>query len=110
MKQDILFTKLLLALQESHAQLASLYPFLCALATTLINVYIIGTVLCSLYRANGHIVEVTTEAGSAPPCTNNGREYDNSMIDGQTGSLTLPSRLKCAQLGRLYNYMCSCSV
>ena len=78
--------------------MASLYLFLCALATTLINVHIIvGTVLCSLYRAsyNGHIVQVTTEAGSASACTNNGREY-NYMINGKTGSMSRLCQYVCA--------------
>ena len=91
MKQDILFYKTFASTTGVTCYMASLYPFLCALTTTLINVHIVGTVLCSLYRANGHIVQVTTEAGSASACTNNGREYNNIMIDGQTCSLTLPS-------------------
>ena len=57
MKQDVLFYKTF----ASTTGVTCSSPFLCALATTLINVHIIVTVMCSLYRANGHIVQVTTQ-------------------------------------------------
>ena len=41
----------------------------------------------SIELANGHIVQVTIEAGSASACTNNGREY-NYMINEKTGSMS----------------------
>ena len=43
--------------------------------------------IVSIELANGHIVQVTIEAGSASACTNNGREY-NCMINGKTGSMS----------------------
>ena len=43
--------------------------------------------IVSIELANGHIVQVTIEAGSASACTNNGREY-NYMIKGKTGSMS----------------------
>ena len=46
--------------------MASPDPFLCALATTLIMCA--GTVWCSLYRANGCIVQVH-EAGYGQTCS-----------------------------------------